>query len=79
MSGRKITKVVLVATVLLLGVYDLIAALGWGAGATLSRIVGFEASQAPAVPFAIGFVMGHLFWHQKAALPTAPELPVDRE
>lgn len=63
--GNTVTKFVVVGVILLLGIYDLVAVLWFGPSATLSRVVGIEAGYVPAVPFALGFVAGHLFWPQK--------------
>ena len=64
-KGAPYTKAFVVVTVLLIGVYDAIALFVWGVGATISRVVGVDASfDAPTIPFAFGVLMGHLFWHQ---------------
>lgn len=64
-NGASYTKAFVVVTILLIGVYDAVALFAWGTDATISRVIGVEASFAsPLIPFAFGFLMGHLFWHQ---------------
>lgn len=43
-------------------VWDVIAIVTWGPQVTLSAIVWGLAKEMPIVPFALGIVMGHLFW-----------------
>ena len=63
--GVKYTQIFFLVTLLLIAVYDVIALFAWGVDATISRVVGVEASfDAPTIPFGVGIVMGHLFWPQ---------------
>lgn len=63
--GVAYTKAFMVIGVLLIAVYDMIALFTWGVDATISRVVGVNASfDAPTIPFGVGVVMGHLFWPQ---------------
>ncbi len=57
-----ITKIVLIAAVVLLVVYDIAAIVFFGDIATISWNVYSWSKTYPIIPFAIGFVMGHLFW-----------------
>ncbi len=62
MTPRQTTQVVLLLAFLVLGAYDLFAYLAWGREQTLS-VVLFESSvEWPVIPFALGFLAGHLFW-----------------
>ena len=62
MDWKKATKAFTAVTVLLIGVYDIVALSFGGVEATISRyIVGWP----PAPIFALGYVMGHLTWPQK--------------
>ncbi len=64
-KGVSYTRTFVIAIILLVGVYDVVAITIWGTNATISRVVGVEASfDAPTIPFAFGFLMGHLFWPQ---------------
>lgn len=68
MKGAQHTKVFFLVTLLLIAVYDAIALFAWGVDATISRVVGVQGSfDAPTIPFGVGVVMGHLFWHQPRA------------
>lgn len=58
------TAVLIVVTTLSLIAYDLTVWLCLGPGATISEVLLGAASICPAVPFAFGFLMGHLFWPQ---------------
>lgn len=63
---KVVTKWFIVAIIVLIGVYDLIAKFAFGYDATISSVLGVEASfETPTIPFAVGFIMGHLFWPQK--------------
>ena len=65
MKGVKVTQAFFVIAILLIAVYDAIALTLWGVDATISRVIGVEASfDAPTIPFGVGCVMGHLFWPQ---------------
>lgn len=64
-KGSGYTKAFLVSGALLVAAYDMIALFSWGVDATISRVVGVEASfDAPTIPFGLGVVCGHLFWPQ---------------
>jgi len=65
MNGKQITRVGFIVLTLLIAVYDVIALTAWGVSATISRVIGVQASfDSPFVPFAVGMLMGHLFWPQ---------------
>lgn len=61
MDWKKVTKVFTTVIVLVIGVYDIIAAAFGGADSTLSRFVGDWPSVSM---FALGYVMGHITWPQ---------------
>ena len=74
MSWDKATKWFMVAIILLVAVYDLVALALAGSGATISHVVGIEGSfDSPLIPFGVGFVMGHLFWPQKRSKRASDE------
>lgn len=60
-----ITKIVIVGAIAGLAFYDLIALTFGGIPATISRVLLNYSIQTPSIPFALGFLMGHLFWPQK--------------
>ncbi len=62
---RRVTIGILVATALLLIAWDVYAYLAAGSEATISRVTLGFARQHPVLPFAVGVLMGHLFWPQK--------------
>jgi hypothetical protein len=43
------------------GAWDIAAGLGWVAGPTVSALIRDWAIKWPMLPFAIGFLIGHLF------------------
>jgi hypothetical protein len=55
----------LTAAVVVFIVYDIFAAIHWGADGTISRDILQIAYIHPILPFAIGVLMGHLFWPQR--------------
>ena len=66
MNWKSVTKWVMVGVILFIAVYDLVILAIGGTAATISQAVGIEGSfDSPLIPFAVGFVMGHLFWPQK--------------
>jgi hypothetical protein len=44
---------------------DIVAIVGGGVDATLSRHTVAAASEHPTLPLIVGFVLGHLFWPQR--------------
>lgn len=58
----KITKIVTLAAVALVLVWDIYAQIAHGLTATVSYAVWEFCKVAPFIPFLTGFVMGHLFW-----------------
>jgi hypothetical protein len=55
--------VIAVMVVLLIG-YDVWTAIKKGATTTISWTLWTYAQQYPIIPFALGVLMGHLFWVQ---------------
>ena len=47
-------------------IYDLSALLLGGMNATISRVVIDASYDWPAIPFAVGFLCGHLFFSMRA-------------
>lgn len=62
----KWTVLFIVAIVALITVYD-VWAVSQGYARTISWTLGQAAYQWPAIPFAFGFLAGHLFFANKAA------------
>jgi hypothetical protein len=60
---RKVTIILIYSAIIILGVYDIVAFLQGGSDATISAILLQESRKNPAIPFAFGFLMGHLFWY----------------
>jgi hypothetical protein len=61
---KKITGALLLIAVAVLGIWDIIVATNSTKGDTISELVLDLAVGNPLLPFATGFVMGHLFWPQ---------------
>jgi hypothetical protein len=67
-KGIRYTKAFFVVSILLVAAYDTVVLLTWGTDATISRVIGVQASfDSPALPFGAGVIMGHLFWPQPRA------------
>jgi hypothetical protein len=64
------TRLVLLATVALLVVYDLWAMMVHGYDWTISKDMREFAGDYPIVPLAIGGVLGHLYWPHPWHRPT---------
>jgi hypothetical protein len=61
---KKITSGILIAVSLGLIVWDVFMAGNATHGDTISEIVLNFAFNNPSIPFALGCIMGHLFWPQ---------------
>ncbi len=59
-----ITLAVVAAAIALLLIYDVIIVLKKGGSATISWQMWSISKQYPVIPFAIGFIMGHIFFVQ---------------
>lgn len=57
-----VAAVVLVVALLLVGVYDYVAFLQAGEGATVTQVLRGWSASYPILPFCAGLVAGHLFW-----------------
>jgi hypothetical protein len=44
--------------------YDVLANAEGGVSATISRVLRAAAMDYPIIPFAVGVLIGHLFWSQ---------------
>ena len=56
------TQAFLVAWILVAVAYDLFAGYWWGTDATISAVAYDLGRQHPVIPFAVGVVLGHVFW-----------------
>jgi hypothetical protein len=61
---RTVTAVVLGAAAVGLVGWDIYAIIAGGVDGTISRVVLKASFDNPVIPFAMGFVSGHLFWPQ---------------
>ena len=62
MNWPRLTTWVILAAILLLGVYDVVAVVNGGVSATISYEVMQAGYHWPAIAFAAGFLCGHWFW-----------------
>ena len=60
-SIQKITAWVIFAAVVMLLGYDVIAYLRGGVSGTISWVIYEQSKEYEAIPFFLGFLMGHLF------------------
>ena len=58
------TIAVIWLTVVILGLYDIYALYRGGFVNTISWQIYFYSKKYPIIPFAIGILMGHIFWNQ---------------
>lgn len=65
MALIKTTKIILAVIIIGLVLYDILAISLGGVEATISYITLIYSKECPVIPFAVGFVSGHLFWPQK--------------
>ena len=55
------TAIVVTATVIALGIYDLYAFASEGVTSTISRFMQEAGLNAPVIVFSVGFICGHIF------------------
>jgi hypothetical protein len=63
MPPDRVTACFLVAVIVLVIAYDLLALWTWGADATISRVLGHLGRRWPVFPYLVAFSMGALFGH----------------
>lgn len=64
-SGRVITAWFIVVIIFTAIFYDIYIGVTHGGDSTISWVTWTTAKNYPAIPFAIGFICGHLFWSQQ--------------
>lgn len=57
------TAMVVLATCIMLGIYDLYAVTYYGIDGTISRYIQCSAFEAPVIPFVFGCLAGHFFFY----------------
>lgn len=67
MNWPRLTAILIVISVVVVGVYDLLAYSQGGYGATISKVLMDAAYANPILPLVVGIVVGHLFWPQPGA------------
>jgi hypothetical protein len=65
MDYKKLTMLVIGGAVVLLGGYDVWVLTTSGLEASISYTIWTRAKEYPVSSFAMGFLMGHLFWQMK--------------
>ena len=66
MNFKKVTQYFILLLIVVIAVYDVVAYIWGGQIATISSVIIRDWSgEYPAFTFAMGFVMGHLFWPLK--------------
>lgn len=59
---REVTEWLLILTVAVLLAYDVLAIRGSGPEASISYVLRDWSRREPAIPFALGFALGHILW-----------------
>lgn len=62
MELQTITAIIMIATLVLLLVWDLYVIIKAGGKATISYIMAMTSLKFPLIPFAWGLLTGHFFW-----------------
>lgn len=65
MNWKRITLIVTSLFVVAMIGYDVFAVIKGGTDATISAVVLHWSKEYLIIPFALGALMGHLFWSQK--------------
>jgi hypothetical protein len=71
MDVKKLTKIFIGVTIVVIAGYDVFAILDSGTEASISWTMITWSYEYPAFTFAMGFVCGHLFWRSKEPKPPA--------
>jgi len=69
MSGRSLTKVIVLAVIASASIYDIVIYAVFGVDATISRVLLGWARDIPIVVLPVGVLLGHLFWPQRVLQP----------
>ncbi len=56
-----LTRMIITAAIIILGIYDLFAVFWGGVDATISRVMKDAGIQNPFVIFVVGYICGHIF------------------
>jgi hypothetical protein len=64
MTAPQMTRLVAAIIIIVVVTYDLLAFYIWGGEATISTQVLELSQKYPIVAFAIGVLIGHMFWPQ---------------
>jgi len=62
MKAKKITVIFTMAMIVAIALYDVWAIAEGGTEASISHLLRVWGHKYPAITFAFGFTMGHLFW-----------------
>lgn len=62
---KRITVIIVIVAVILLSLYDIVAAIYGGDGSTISEVIRNAAYKAPIVPFVFGVLCGHWFFSKQ--------------
>lgn len=65
MKGRTITVWFILVVIVFSILYDIWVGTTYGSASTISWVTWTTAQHYPAIPFAVGFLAGHLFWVQQ--------------
>ena len=67
--AKLITIILIISVTVILICWDIYVYIGYkGTGSTISEVILDYALKNPILPFAFGFLMGHLFWPQTKKL-----------
>lgn len=62
MTLPQVTAIFLAVVLILVGLYDALIGISGIPDATVSKVVQDISSRHPILPFAVGVLIGHLFW-----------------
>lgn len=60
-KGQKITILIVILVVVLLGAYDVFALCEWGVSATISHQIILWSHSYPIIAFLFGLLIGHFY------------------
>ena len=62
---KKITRIFVLLTLVIVGVFDVFAIVKGGTEASISHLIFIWSYKYPAFTFLTGFCTGHLFWRMR--------------
>ena len=64
-----LTRMIITAAIIILGIYDLFAVFWGGVDSTISRVMQDAGMKSPTVSFVLGYICGHILGYMPPKCP----------